>query len=382
VEFGVEPICRVLAEHGIKIAPSTFYETVTRRPSKQQVRDQDLVAVIEAERGRQKLLARFGARKMWLHLRGMGHDVARCTIERLYREQGWQGALRLKKIRTTIGDPAVERPTDRVDRQFWASRPNQLWVADFTYVATWAGTVYVAFIFDVFSRRIVGWRAATRMTTDLVLDTLEHAIWTRRQAGITDLSGLIHHTDAGSQYVSFAFTQRLVDEGVDPSVGSVGDAYDNALAESQIGLYKAELIRPEGPWRGVEHVEIETLNWVDFFNNERPHHSIDDLTPIGCRRTPLRCKEGPHADRLRQRNKPPDTPGRFKLLARLSGSGVRHHVRRASAVDHVDRPHAAHADLLHAVAGQFQLNLEPDAQHDGIRVERVRCGNERNLHDH
>jgi putative transposase len=154
-----------------------------------------------------------------------------------------------------------------------------LWVADFTYVATWSGTVYVAFIFDVFSRMIVGWRAATSMTTDLVLDTLEHAIWTRRRDGITDLTGLVHHTDAGSQYTSFAFTTRLIEAGVDPSVGSIGDAYDNALAESQIGLYKAELIRPEGPWRDVEHVEIETLNWVDWFNTERPHESVDDLTP-------------------------------------------------------------------------------------------------------
>ena len=270
----------MFAEHGIQVAPSTFYGTIARQPSKQQVRDAELVALIETERSRQKLIARFGARKMWLHLRGKGHDVARCTIERLYRDQGWAGALRLKKVRTTIGDPAADRPADLVDRQFWASRPNQLWVADFTYVATWAGTVYVAFVFDVFSQRIVGWRAATRMTADLVLDTLEHAIWTRRQAGITDLSGLVHHTDAGSQYVSFAFTQRLVDEGVDPSVGSVGDAYDNALAESRIGLCKAELIRPEGPWRGVEHVELETLNWVDFFNNERPHEALDDLAPI------------------------------------------------------------------------------------------------------
>ena len=280
MEFGVEPICRVLSEHGIKIAPSTYYEARSRQPSRQQVRDAELVEIMVAERNRQKLIARFGARKMWLHLRSRGHDVARCTVERLYREQGWVGALRLKKVRTTIGDPAAERPRDLVDRQFWASRPNQLWVADFTYVATWAGTVLVAFIVDVFRRRIVGWRAATRMATDLVLDTLEHAIWIRQQAGVTDLSGLIHHTDAGSQYVSFAFTQRLVDAGVDPSVGSVGDAYDNALAESQIGLYKAELIRPEGPWRGVEHVELETLNWVDFFNNERPHEALSDLTPI------------------------------------------------------------------------------------------------------
>lgn len=203
MEFGVEPICRVLTEHGIKIAPSTFYEARSRQPSRQQVRDAELVEIMVAERKRHKLIARFGARKMWLHLRGRGHDVARCTIERLYREQGWVGALRLKKIRTTIGDPAAERPLDLVDRQFWASRPNQLWVADFTYVATWVGTVYVAFIFDVFSRRIVGWRAATRMTTDLLLDTLEHAIWTRQQAGVTDLKGLVHHTDAGSSVHQF-----------------------------------------------------------------------------------------------------------------------------------------------------------------------------------
>ena len=228
----------------------------------------------------QKFRRRYGPRKMWLYLRGQGHDVARCTVERLYRREGWVGATRTRRFRTTVGDPAAARPADLVDRQFHAHRPNQLWVADFTYVATWAGTVYVAFVFDVFSRRIVGWRAATRMTTDLVLDTLEHAIWTRRRDGVQDLSGLVHHTDAGSQYVSFAFTERLVEAGVDASVGSVGDAYDNALAESQIGLYKTELIRPEGPWRGVEHVEIETLNWVDWFNNERPHEALSDLAPV------------------------------------------------------------------------------------------------------
>ena len=216
----------MLSEHGIKVAPSTYYDNITRRPSKRALRDVEIVDLIIAERTRQKLYARFGARKMWLHLRGQGHDVARCTIERLYTEQGWTGALRHKKVRTTTPDPAAARPADLVDRQFYATRPNQLWVADFTYVATWSGMVYVAFIFDVFSRRIVGWRAATKMTTDLVLDALEHAIWTRRQAGITDLTGLVHHTDAGSQYTSFAFTSRLIEAGVDPSVGSVGDAYD------------------------------------------------------------------------------------------------------------------------------------------------------------
>ncbi|MBC7761073.1 MAG: IS3 family transposase [Candidatus Saccharibacteria bacterium] len=198
-EFGVEPICAVLTEHGMKIAPSTYYDNAGRCPSKRALRDGQIVDLIVAERTRQKLAARFGARKMWLRLRAQGHDVARCTIERIYAEQGWVGALRRKKIRTTVPDDTAERPEDLVDRQFWASRPDQLWVADFTYVATWAGTVYVAFIFDVFSRRIVGWRAATRMKTDLVLDALEHAIWTRAQAGVQDLSGLVHHTDAGSQ---------------------------------------------------------------------------------------------------------------------------------------------------------------------------------------
>jgi putative transposase len=270
----------VLSEHGMKIAPSTYYDNVSRKPSKRVLRDAEIVEAIKAERDRQKLFARFGARKMWLHLRSKGHEVARCTVERLYAEQGWAGALRTRRVRTTIPDENAERPEDLVDRQFVASRPNQLWVADFTYVATWSGMVYVAFIFDVFSRMIVGWRAATSMTTDLVLDTLEHAIWSRHQAGVSDLTGLVHHTDAGSQYTSFAFTTRLIEAGVDASVGSVGDAYDNALAESQIGLYKAELIRPEGPWRDVEHVELETLNWVHWFNNERPHESVDDLTPV------------------------------------------------------------------------------------------------------
>ena len=255
--FGVEPICRVLAEHGIKIAPSTYYEARNRRPSKRALRDGEIVELIRAAR-EQRFIARFGARKMWLHLCRQGHNVASCTVERLMTANGWQGALRGKRVRTTIGDPRDARAADLVDRDFTATAPNQLWVADFTYVATWSGTVYVAFIFDVFSRMIVGWRATTTMTTELVLDCLEHAVWSRRQSGVEDLSGLVHHNDAGSQYTSFAFTSRLLEAGVDPSVGSVGDAYDNAIAESQIGVYKTELIRPEGPWRDVEHVEFET----------------------------------------------------------------------------------------------------------------------------
>jgi putative transposase len=176
----------VLSQHGIKIAPSTYYETVSRQPSRRDLRDAQIIDLIVAERARQKLFTNFGPRKMWLHLRGKGHDVARCTIERLYAEQGWAGALRAKKVRTTIANDNAERPGDLVDRDFTATAPNQLWVADFTYVATWSGTVYVAFIFDVFSRMIVGWRAATTMTTELVLDTLEHAVWTRRRHGVTD----------------------------------------------------------------------------------------------------------------------------------------------------------------------------------------------------
>ena len=189
----------MLSKHGCKIAPSTYYAARDRRPSKRQQRDAELVALIEAERGT-KFGRLLGARKMWLRLRRQGHDVARCTVERLFRQLGISGATRAKSPRTTIPDEAAERPTDLVDRQFVANKPNQLWVADFTYVPTWEGMVYVAFIIDVFSRRVVGWRAASAMTTPLVLDALEMAIWTRRKAGVADLSGLVHHTDAGSQY--------------------------------------------------------------------------------------------------------------------------------------------------------------------------------------
>jgi putative transposase len=282
--FGVEPICRVLSEHGCSIAPSTYYEARIRRPSRRALRDAETLALIAQARDH-KFRVRFGARKMWLHLRAQGHEVARCTVERLMADQGWSGALRGKKHRTTIPAPADARPRDLVDRDFTATAPNQLWVADFTYVATWTGTVYVAFVFDVFSRRIVGWRAATSMSTELVLDTLEMAIWSRARDGAEDLAGLVHQSFAVSQYTSFAFSSGVLEAGVDASVGSVGDAYDNALAESQIGIYKTELIRPNGPWRDVEHVEIETLHWVDWFNTERTHESIDDLTPIQAEQT-------------------------------------------------------------------------------------------------
>lgn len=268
----------MLSDNDIKIAPSTYYDNVSRRPSKRAAADAAVIELIHGARAN-RFVAGFGARKMWLHLRGKGHDVARCTVERLMRAEGLVGALRGKDVRTTIPDEKADRPADLVDRNFFASRPNQLWVADFTYVPSWEGMVYVAFVIDVFSRMIVGWRAARSMTTDLVLDCLEMAVWARSNAGITDLTGLVHHTDAGSQYTSFAFADRLIEAGVDPSIGSVGDAYDNALAESTIGLYKTELIKRFGPWRDCESVEIETLEWVHWFNTERPHESIDDFTP-------------------------------------------------------------------------------------------------------
>ena len=218
--FGVEPICTVLTEHGCKIAPSTYYDAHDRQPSKRKLRDAELIALIETER-KAKFVALLGARKMWLRLRGKGHDVARCTIERLMRETGITGVTRAKAPRTTIADDKAERPEDLVDRQFVANRPNQLWCADFTYVPTWEGMVYVAFIFDVFSRRILGWRAATSMTTPLVLDALEMALWTRRKEGITDLAGLVHHTDAGSQPRCDESTQQSLVKSFDATVGPV-----------------------------------------------------------------------------------------------------------------------------------------------------------------
>jgi putative transposase len=270
----------VLTEHGCPIAPSTFYDNLNRPPSKRALRDAELIELIHAERAGNRFVAGYGARKMWLRLRSQGHDVARCTVERLMAAEGLSGVTRDRTVRTTVANSEHARPADLVDRHFAATRPNQLWVADFTYCPTWAGMVYLAFVFDVFSRRIIGWRLATSMTTPLVLDCLEMAIWTRAKDGITDLAGLIHHTDAGSQYTSIAFTERLTTAGVDPSVGSVGDAYDNALAESQIGLFKSELFWAHGPWRDRDHLEAAVLDWVHWFNNERTHESIDDLTPV------------------------------------------------------------------------------------------------------
>jgi putative transposase len=277
LRWGVESICAVLREHDCPIAPSTYYDARKRLPTRRELRDEQLrplITKVHAEN-----YGVYGARKVWLALNRQGVPVARCTVERLMTELHLVGAHRGKRWRTTIADPTAVRPADLVDRRFAPVAPNRLWVADFTYVATWAGMVHVAFVIDAYARRILGWRAAYSMKTSLVLDALEQAVWARARDGVEDLTGLIHHSDRGSQYTSIAFTERLIHAGVDSSVGSVGDAYDNALAETVIGLFKTELIRRQGPWRNVEHVELATLDYVDWFNNRRILESNNDLTP-------------------------------------------------------------------------------------------------------
>lgn len=270
--YGVEPICRVL-----EIAPSGYYEhraraaDPARRPARAQ-RDETLREDVRRVWTMNHEV--YGVRKVWRQLRREGTPVARCTVERLMGADGLRGAVRGRRVRTTTPEPASERPRDLVQRQFTAERPNQLWLADFTYVATWRGFVYVAFVIDAFSRRIVGWRAHTTMRTDLVLDALEQALCDRETDG-----QLVHHSDRGSQYVSMRYTERLAAAGVAPSVGSVGDAYDNALAESVIGLFKTEVIHRRGPWRGFDDVEYATLEWVAWFNTQRLLEPLGYLPP-------------------------------------------------------------------------------------------------------
>ncbi len=273
-EFGIEPVCRALG-----IAPSTYYAAKRREvePSKRSVRDSRLLP--EVKRVYEDNFGVYGARKVWLQLGREGFQVARCTVERLMRELGIQGVVRGKKRRTTFPGEEALRAPDLVDRNFSASRPNRLWVADFTYVTTWSCLCYVAFAIDVFSRMIVGWKADTSMKTSLVLDTLEMAIWTREHTGTPIGENLIHHSDAGGQYTSFAFTDRLVRAGVDPSIGSVGDAYDNALAETTIGLYKTELINRRGPWKTLADLELATFEWIDWYNHRRLHSACRNLPP-------------------------------------------------------------------------------------------------------
>jgi putative transposase len=282
-QFGVEPICRALG-----IAPSTYYAVKARQaaPSVRAVRDDELTSRIREVH--EKNLGVYGVRKMWSQLQREEVPVARCTVERLMAREGLKGAIRGKKRRTTIRDGQSTRAPDLVDRDFKASAPNRLWVSDFTYVPAWSGTVYVAFTIDVFSRRIVGWKADTTMKTPLVLDMLEMALWARDHHGQPVQEGLIAHSDAGSQYTSFAFTQRLVDAGADASIGSIGDGYDNAVAESTIGLFKTELINQQGPWKTIEQVEFATLQWVDWYNHQRLHGSCDKLTPVEYEQTRAR----------------------------------------------------------------------------------------------
>ena len=270
--YGVEPICRV-----VEIAPSTYYEhqARTRDPARLPVRAQrDATLRPEITRVWEATRRRYGAKKVWKELRREGRAVARCTVARLYHALGLRGVLRGRRVRTTVPEPLAHRPQDLVQRNFTATRPNQLWVSDFTYVATWRGFVYVAFVTDAFSRLIVGWRATTTLRTDLALDALEQALYDRELDG-----PLVHHSDRGSQYLAIRYTDRLLEAGIESSVGSRGDAYDNALAETINGLYKTEVIHHLGPWRGLEDVEYATLEWVAWYNSQRLMEPLGYLPP-------------------------------------------------------------------------------------------------------
>jgi transposase InsO family protein len=272
--FGVEPICKLL-----QVAPSAYWRHAARQrdPALLSARARrDAFLMPHIQRVWQANFQVYGADKVWRQLQREGVQVARCTVERLMRRLGLRGVRRGKVVRTTFGDTAAPCPLDRVNRQFKADRPNQLWVSDFTYASTWAGFVYVAFVIDVFARRIVGWRVSRSMRTDFVLDALEQALYARQPE--RDAS-LIHHSDRGSQYVSIRYTERLAEAGIEPSVGSKGDSYDNALAETINGLYKAELIHRRAPWQTVESLELATLEWVTWFNHQRLLEPIGYIPP-------------------------------------------------------------------------------------------------------
>jgi putative transposase len=271
-EYGVESICEQLP-----IAPSLYYEHKARQADPMRLPprlQRDAMLACEIRRVYEGNFHVYGARKVWRQLGREDIVVARCTVERLMRSLGLRGIVRGRKCRTTFADDSAERPLDLVKRQFQARRPNQLWVADFTYVATWAGFVYVAFVIDVFARRIIGWRVARSMHAELVLDALEQALWSR-----SGTQGVVHHSDRGSQYLSIRYSERLAEAKAQPSVGSVGDSYDNALAETIIGLYKTEVIHRRGPWRHLEAVEYATLEWVDWFNHRRLLEPIGNVPP-------------------------------------------------------------------------------------------------------
>lgn len=272
--LGVEPICRLLP-----IAPSTYYEAIAKRTDvgRLSARERNDIAMkVEIRRVFNENFQVYGVQKVWRQLQREGFDIARCTVARLMRMMGLQGIIRGKPIKTTVSDRSAPCPLDRVNRHFKAPAPNMLWLSDFTYVATWQGFVYVAFVIDAFARRIVGWRASRTAHAGFVLDALDQALHDRRPV---KRGGLVHHSDRGSQYVSIRYSERLAEAGIEPSVGSVGDSYDNALAETINGLYKAEVIHRRGPWRNFEAVEFATLEWVDWFNHRRLLEPIGNIPP-------------------------------------------------------------------------------------------------------
>ena len=279
-DYGVEPICKVL-----QIAPSTWYDHQAKREDMSRRSDRDLMDEAlkpEIRRVFDKNHQLYGIRKVWRALRREGFDVARCTVARLMRDMGLKGAVRGKKVRTTTPDPANDCLMDLVNREFAATAPNRLWVSDFTYVSTWAGFVYVAFVIDVYARRIVGWKTSSVPTAGFVLDALEQALHARKP---DNQNGLVHHSDRGSQYLSITYTERLEEAGINLSVGTVGDSYDNALAESVIGLFKTEVINRQGPWKSLKQVELATLDWVHWYNTERLLGPIGYIPPAEAEET-------------------------------------------------------------------------------------------------
>ena len=325
-KHGVEPICKVLA-----IAPSTYHAHVARRAKPETAPPRvkrDVMLSVEIKRVFDENFQVYGVRKVWRQLQREGHDVARCTVARLMKKMALQGVIRGGRVRTTVSDKATPCPLDHVNRQFRAPRPNVLWVSDFTYVATWQGFVYVAFVIDAYARRIVGWRVSRSAHAGFVLDALEQALHDRKPVSG---GGLVHHSDRGVQYVSIKYTERLAEAGLVPSVGSVGDSYDNALAETINGLYKAEVIHRRGPWRSLEAVEYATLEWVDWFNNRRLLEPIGHIPPAEAEAAYYAGLEEPaETRRLTQTKQPPRNPGRFTLAKTAFQERVRKSGKRCS----------------------------------------------------
>ena len=288
-------MCRVLTEHGLPIAPSTYYDHTGRGPSARDHRDALVINMIHDMRADNRFVRTLGAHKLWILLGGAGDQVARCTVERLMRLMGWRGAIKGRAPRTTRSNKSHDRAPDLVKRRFCAEAPDRLWVADFTYCRTAAGWVYTAFVIDVYARRIVGWKCATTMTTALVQGAVDHAIAERKRSGTTDFTTLIHHNDAGSQYTAVAFTAALAELGIRPSVGTVADSYDNALAESVNSSYKTELVDFEAPWNGLADLQVGTAQWVHWYNHGRPNGYCNDLTPAHAERIYYDRHEGTSA---------------------------------------------------------------------------------------